>query len=275
MPIKFNCHKCGASLRVPEKHIGKKARCPKCDEKCVVPETSQRAEHSVGVGAEFEDIGQFLDQPVAATPVTVPSTRPPAAAPVAAVPVAATPVMAPPAMVPPMPPAAPSGVQSPYAAPIPQQHSRGSAVSGSVVQPLYNARTFIKIFGWAMLIIGVLQFLVMGVQFLALLFAGFQTQGLGGPSRSAGRMVGLMIGSVIGFIFPFIITWIGWQVKSAGSLLTVGVESGDKGKIQKACECLANYFRVMGIIAMIMLGLMALLLLIGLVGLIIGLAGAR
>ena len=233
----------------------------------------------MGLGSEFEDIGQFLDQPVAATPVSVPATgipTPVPPAPVVAAPVAATPVMAPPSsFAQPIPSTvSPTGVQSPYAAPIPQRHGRGSAVSGSVVQPLYNARTFIKIFGWMMLIGGVLQFLMMGLQFVMLLFTGFQFQGPAGPSRSAGRMVGVLIGGAIGFIFPFITTWIGWQVKNAGSLLTVGVETGDKEKTRMACECLANYFRVMGIIAIIVMGLMALFLLLALVGLIIGFASS-
>jgi DNA-directed RNA polymerase subunit RPC12/RpoP len=57
MPIKFSCNQCGTSLRVPDEHIGKKARCPKCNEKNTVPETSQRESSSSGLESDFGGLG--------------------------------------------------------------------------------------------------------------------------------------------------------------------------------------------------------------------------
>ena len=37
MPIEFSCHQCSATLRVPEEHAGKKARCPGCSSVLDVP----------------------------------------------------------------------------------------------------------------------------------------------------------------------------------------------------------------------------------------------
>ncbi len=148
MPIKFNCHKCGAKLRVPEQHIGKKARCPKCDEKCVVPETSQR-DAGPELGGNFDDIGNFLDQPSAA-PVGLPPAVGVPVASQAPPPAMATPVGAPlPSSVP------PPMAKSPYSAPMNRKPSR-RAGSGGVMHPLYEARTMMKIWGWMTFIMGIL-----------------------------------------------------------------------------------------------------------------------
>ena len=225
MPIKFNCHKCGANLRVPEKYIGKKARCPKCDEKCLVPEQSQRASNS-GLGGNFEELGNVLD-----TPVMEPIGLPPApiAAPVASPlpPAMATPVAPLPVSMP-----APS---SPYSSPVSKKS--GPAISGNVMQPLYDARNMIKIFGWVMFIGGILQCIT-------------------------------IIYALVGWI-PLIM---GWKIKSAGEALTLGFETGDKRQLRLAAENLATYFKIMGILTIIWLVMMGLVLVFGLVLLIIGLA---
>lgn len=224
MPIKFNCYKCGANLRVPEKHIGKKARCPKCDEKCVVPEVSVRSQSGsqpgIGPDSEFEDIGNFLDQPVAAAaPVGIP-----VAAPFAAAPPMATPVAAPPMMSPTVPPV---GVKSPYTTPaVGKSAARGGGLAGSVMQPLYEARTMMKIVGWMMFIGGILQCIT-------------------------------IVYAIIGWL-PI---WMGWLLKGAAEAVETGIESGDKNQLRLASEKLGTYFKIMGVLAIIWLVFAALALL--------------
>ena len=241
MPIKFNFHKCGANLRVPEKHIGKKARCPKCDEKCVVPESSQRSESGIGMGAQFEDIGNFLDQPPAATPVSAPAANIPAAMPVAAAPAMATPVAPPPMSA----PAVSSGVQSPYHSPMSSKPGRrskgggGGGYSSGVMQPLYEARTMMKIWGWMNFIIGILYCLT-------------------------------IFGAVIGWLF----IWMGWLVKGAGEAVTIGIETGDSQQLRLANERLGTFFKIMGVLAIIGLVMIGLYLLFAILGIILMIVGA-
>ena len=289
MPIKFNCHKCGANLRVPEKHIGKKARCPKCDAKCVVPAMSQRDPGS-NLGGSFEDMGDLLDKPLS-TPVSLPASPPPVApmaapapaapipvAPIVSPPPAATPptMVAPPAMAaPPVAPMAPpmaplgtsvpaTGYASPYAAPMSQPKAGGGgAISGSVVQPLYEARTLIKIFGWGMFIIGIMQFFMFGLQMIMLVIGVASNSG---RNNMAAASFGVLVGAIFGLIIPFVTTWIGWQIKSAGSNLTIGVQSGDKQRIRLACQQLASYFRLMGVLTLVGMIIMAIALLFLLIG---------
>jgi len=267
MPIKFNCHKCGANLRVPEQHIGKKARCPKCDEKCIVPEVSQRGS-AAPVSGNFEDVGNLLE-PLAADP---PMGMPPAAAVPLAAPAPAMPLPAP-AQPAALPSSIPPVSASPYASPIKQKRrSGGGSISGSVVQPLYEARTFIKIFGWAMFIVGIIQLVVGFLQIIVFMF-GAMASARGGPNSGA-IAFSLIFGTIIGFIVPFITTWIGWQVKTAGSNLTAGVETGDKELVRMACQRLANFFRIMGILGMIGLGIMAILLFLAISAFIVAFAAS-
>ena len=36
--IKFDCDLCGTKIKAQIEHIGKKGKCPKCKEPCIVPE---------------------------------------------------------------------------------------------------------------------------------------------------------------------------------------------------------------------------------------------
>lgn len=233
MPIKFNCHKCGAKLRVPEQHIGKKARCPKCDEKCVVPETSQRGADSA-LGGNFEDIGSFLDQPAGGAQVGLPpAIGVPVAAPIAPPPPAmATPVGSPlPSSVP------PPMVQSPYSAPM-AKSSSANAISGSIMQPLYEAKGLMKIFGWTSFILGILMCL-----------------------------------TIVGAIGGWLYIWIGWLVKGAAESITIGIETGDKNHLRLANERMATFFKIIGILAVIWLVMMSLYLLFAIAMIVISLIG--
>ncbi len=230
MPIKFNCHNCGAKLRVPEKHVGKKARCPKCDEKCLVPEMSVQ-DSDLAIGGNFEDIGSFLDQPAAA-PVGLP--------PAVGVPVASS--TGPPAMATPVTPRLPSSVppptfHSPYSTPMAQKPSGGS-MSASLMQPLYEARTMMKIWGWMAFVIGILYCLT-------------------------------IIGAIVGWLF----IWMGWLVKGAGEAVTVGIETGDQAQLRLANERLGTFFKILGVLAIIWLAIMALYLLLIIFVFILGIAG--
>ena len=49
MPVEFLCAGCSKTLRVPEKHAGKKAKCPQCQSINVVPTSNQPSESA---GAE-------------------------------------------------------------------------------------------------------------------------------------------------------------------------------------------------------------------------------
>lgn len=228
MPIKFSCLKCGASLRVPEKHIGKKARCPKCDEKCVVPETSERGDSASSLGSEFEDLSNLVNQPVAAAPLAVATAGIPAAKPVA------PPAMMPPAVAPPY-----VGTQSPYASPVSARPAASSGAIASVMQPLYEARTFMKIWGWMNFIIGILYCLT-------------------------------IVGAIVGWLF----VWIGWLVKGAGEAVTIGMETGDHQYFHLANDRLATFFKIMGVLAIIGLAMMALYFLFVILMFILMIAGA-
>ena len=37
MPATMNCQSCGTPIRIIEEHVGRTARCPKCDHPFVVP----------------------------------------------------------------------------------------------------------------------------------------------------------------------------------------------------------------------------------------------
>ncbi|QEG23063.1 DUF5362 family protein [Mariniblastus fucicola] len=236
MPIKFNCHKCGASLRVPEQHIGKKARCPKCDEKCVVPATSQGSESGSEGGEEFEDIGNVLEHPATATPVGLP----PAIGAPTAVPTAAPlpPGSSdPPAMASPVAPPFQSNSASPYASPIGKP--QGNAISGSIMHPLYEARNMMKIWGWLTFIVGILYCL-----------------------------------TIVGIIVAWVFIWMGWLVKGAAEAVTIGIETGDMAQLRLANERLGTFFKILGVGAIIWLALVGIYLLIVIVAIIIGVAGA-
>ena len=233
MPIKFNCHRCGAKLRVPEEHIGKKARCPKCDEKCLVPEYSQRAPESVAA-SDFEDIGTLVDSPASSSPVSLPP----------AVSVPESPLVPPPpAMATPvnhaLPPTVPQPFASPYAAPVGTGKHRTGSVSSAAYHPLYEARTMMKIFGWANFALGIIYCI-------------------------------MIVGILVGWLF----IWLGWLVKGAGEAITIGVESNDESQIRLANERLATYFRIMGVLTIIGLVIMALYFLFIIAIILIGIAGA-
>ena len=221
-------------------------------------------------GSQFEDFGDLLNQAVGVPAAQVAPSTP--APPAMATPVG-LPVAMPVALPSSIPPAA--AVASPYAAPMKQSKNRGGngrAMSNSVVQPLYEARMFIKIFGWAMFLLGIFQFLAFGLQTIALIFASVSGPGPGG--RGSGYALGVLFGSmVIGFIFPFVTTYLGWQIKGAGRNLTVGVETGDQGLIQMACQQMAAYFRVMGILALIGLVMLAIGFLFIFLGALVSFAG--
>jgi DNA-directed RNA polymerase subunit RPC12/RpoP len=69
--IKFRCKKCGQKIHVPETHIGKKGKCPKCSRPIVVPKrqsptqtASQTASPDSGGESKSEAFGlTFLDLP--------------------------------------------------------------------------------------------------------------------------------------------------------------------------------------------------------------------
>ena len=237
MPIKFNCHRCGAKLRVPEEHIGKMARCPKCDEKCLVPEFSQRAPESVAA-SDFDNI-EALDSynlPTPSSPVSLP--------PAVSVPESAPPLAPPPpAMATPvnhaLPPTVPQPFASPYAAPVGTGKQRTGSVSSAAYRPLYEARTMMKIFGWANFALGIIYCI-------------------------------MIVGILVGWLF----IWLGWLVKGAGEAITIGVESNDESQIRLANERLATYFRIMGVLTIIGLVIMALYFLFIIAIIVIGIVGA-
>lgn len=152
-----------------------------------------------------------------------------------AVPAPAMPVSAPasPMALPPSVPGA-----SPYASPV--SRKGGAAISAGVVQPLYEARTYIKITGWSLVVLGVLYCL-------------------------------MIIYAVIGWL-PL---WMGWQLKGAGQALTEGVETGNDAQVHLACQRLATYFKIMGVLTIIGLVFMALGVLFGVVMLIIGISSGN
>jgi hypothetical protein len=185
------------------------------------------------MSGDLDDVGQMLDPspmtppPIAPPPQAVPVAAP--AVPMSAMAPAASP-MALPASVPNIPPS------SPYASPVTR---KGAAISAGVVQPLYEARNMIKVFGWVMFIVGLLQCLT-------------------------------IVYAIVGWL-PL---WMGWQVKGAAEALTVGVETGDKAQVHVACQRLATYFKIAGVLSIIWLVMVALALIFVLIMFIIGLTSA-
>ena len=149
MPIKFNCYKCGAKLRVPDQHIGKQARCPKCDEKCVVPEISQLEANS-SLDGNFDNLGEAPGSPTA-IPVDMSSaTTAPVAAAQSPIPPIASPFTSPVSP-------APQMVHSPYAAPMTGKPNAVTNPHTSIMHPLYEPRGMMKLFGWTTFIVGILS----------------------------------------------------------------------------------------------------------------------
>lgn len=226
MPIKFNCHKCGANLRVPEQHIGKKARCPKCDEKCIVPEKSQRSSSKSNLGGNFEDIGNVLEAPVGLPPAPLPPLATPLP-PAMAAPVAPLPSSIPKAASPYSPPAA-----SP-------RKSSGAAISGNIMQPLYEARGMMKIWGWMTFIIGILYCIT-------------------------------IFGAIVGWVF----VWMGWLVKGAAESVTIGIETGNKQELRLANERIGTFFKILGVFAIIGLVIMGLYVVLAMVAIVLTIVSA-
>jgi DNA-directed RNA polymerase subunit RPC12/RpoP len=235
MPIKFNCFNCGAKLRVPEEHIGKKARCPKCDEKCLVPAVSARTSESVAA-QDLESNEQFAAEPVLgqATPVSLPpAVTAPTPEPLPPPPDMAVPVSSVPTSVP------FASVASPYSSnAVNKRTHKGGAIS-HIMQPLYESRNMMKVFGWTNLIIGIIYCLT-------------------------------IFGAVIGWLF----IWMGWLVKGAAEALTIGVETGDESQLRLANERIALYFKIIGVLTIIGLVIMALYILLFLVVIMLGVIGA-
>lgn len=107
------------------------------------------------------------------------------------------------------------------------------------MQPMYEARTFMKIWGWMTFIIGILYCL-----------------------------------TIVGIIVAWLFIWMGWLVKGAGEAITIGIETGDQGQLRLANQRMATYFKILGVLAIISLCFLALYLLIVIAAIVIGIAGA-
>ena len=55
--IKFSCKNCGQKLNVEDKHSGKRIKCPKCSDVCVVPDSSDK------IKFHCENCGQSITVP--------------------------------------------------------------------------------------------------------------------------------------------------------------------------------------------------------------------
>jgi hypothetical protein len=139
----------------------------------------------------------------------------------------------------PLPPSIPSGMQSPYAAAPVAKRRSGNAHSGSLMQPLYEARGMMKLWGWCVFVVGILYCLT-------------------------------IVGAIVGWLF----IWIGWLVKGAAEAVTIGIETGDKSQLQLANQQLGTFFKILGVLAIIWLSIMALYFLLIIVLFIIGFVGA-
>lgn len=122
---------------------------------------------------------------------------------------------------------------------MPPKSQGGGAISGSVMQPLYEARNMMKIWGWMTFIMGILYCL-----------------------------------TIVGILGAWLLIWMGWLVKGAGEAVTIGVETGDKAQLRLANERLATFFKIMGVLAIISLAITAIYMLIFLFAIVVGLVGA-
>lgn len=107
------------------------------------------------------------------------------------------------------------------------------------MQPLYEARTMMKIWGWMNFIIGILYCLT-------------------------------IVGAIVGWLF----VWMGWLVKGAGEAVTIGIEHGDQQQLRLANERIATFFKIMGVLAIITLVFLGLYLLFVILAIIVMLVGA-
>jgi len=253
MPIKFFCNSCGAKLKVPEAHIGKKARCPKCGEKNRVPFTSQREDKpksEISAG-DFEDVGDVLQRgpteplqlpasPPLAKPKpktkSAPKPQPSTPIPVAATPVLATPVTATASSIPPIatPVAANPAVVVPQATPVSTHAPAGipalptsgpfasplkpATGSGGNIEPLYENRTWIRILAWLLIICGVICCLT-------------------------------IVGAIIGWVY----IWMGLCLKGAADSIEYSFESGVAAHATEAFTKLGTFFKIVGIMILISL----------------------
>ena len=70
MPIEFNCSSCSTILRVPDEHLGKQARCPKCQTLNLVQPSAGEPVSSQSDGVSFSAATQPVENsanPYAAT----------------------------------------------------------------------------------------------------------------------------------------------------------------------------------------------------------------
>ena len=51
--VQFNCTSCNKKLVVPDKYIGKKSRCPKCNNTMIVPKASEHNKESYVVAKDL------------------------------------------------------------------------------------------------------------------------------------------------------------------------------------------------------------------------------
>lgn len=210
MPIKFSCSQCGSSLRVPDEHIGKQARCPKCSETNLVPSTSEPDD---GSESERSDIGSVSSKAAAAIPLATPPA-PPSSTPMAS--------------------------ESPYASPM--APAKSDHVAGSereLWRPIYDARTMMTWFGWSAILLGVLSCLT-------------------------------IFGAIVGWVY----IWLGILGKGAAQAVTIGYEQNNVQQLHAASQKLGTFFKVLGVLAIIMLCFFALYILFVFVAIFLGIVSA-
>ena len=127
---------------------------------------------------------------------------------------------------------------------------------------------YLQIVGWMMLIGGILQCISGILQFFFVIINAFGRV----RANDASIIIGALIGSLFTLVVGYVMFWVGSQLQKAGSAIAKGVETGDKGKIHSACKGIANYFRVIGIMAIVTLVLSGLLIMFILFLTVLGLA---
>jgi len=61
--IEFRCHGCSSVLRVPDEHLGKQARCPKCQTLNLIEPISWANDDGVSLGSKEDDDWRFRPDP--------------------------------------------------------------------------------------------------------------------------------------------------------------------------------------------------------------------
>lgn len=77
MPIEFLCKTCDTTLRVPDEHAGKQARCPKCQTLNLIQAGSlQTAQRSTSHAPQSKPVNKQADSPFTSNPYAASSVTP-------------------------------------------------------------------------------------------------------------------------------------------------------------------------------------------------------